>query len=218
MKKLVLTLALLLPLTVAIAQEDGEPKFLFEGADISLSGFGGPIIEFSMIEGDFAVLNGGGGAVLFNQSFFIGGYGLGLSTNHMRPDLIDITGIERPRVSFGHGGFWLGYIHNPKNAIHFGASAKLGWGQISVYDEFFNYAEFDNFSGRDNIFAVNPQIEIEANFTSWMKVNIGVGYRLVAGIDKQYSLNGEVMNYYDSKQYNTPYANVSLMFGWFNKY
>ncbi len=54
---------------------------------------------------------------------------------------------------FGHGGFWLGYIHNPKNAIHWGVNAKLGWGTVSMTDKTYKdyYEGWTNYNVRQCI-------------------------------------------------------------------
>ncbi len=45
-------------------------QYLFSGdSDISITGFGGPMVGFTAIGDEFEVNVGGGGAVLFNQRF-----------------------------------------------------------------------------------------------------------------------------------------------------
>ncbi len=117
------------------------------------------------------------------------------------------------KTSFGYGGFWLGYIHQSQKPIHFGASTRLGWGSI-YYDQY--YSDFDyNFQTDkallDNVFVIVPQIEAEFNFFKWMKMNVGIGYRVVTGIDKKYG--GELL--FDKKDFNKPEGTITLMFGYF---
>ena len=95
------------------------------------------------------------------------------------------------QISFGHGGFWLGYIHHSQAPIHAGISTKLGWGSIDLNST--NKKYFDQREYRDNVFVAIPQIEAEFNFFKWMKLNVGVGYRFVAGIDKNYYWSDELI-------------------------
>lgn len=135
-----------------LAQDD-RPKTLIGDGKVSISGFGGPIIEFSSIDGTPVVGAGGGGAALFNNTFYFGGYGVGLSKNNIR---IDNETID---LEFGHGGFWLGYIIRPNNIVHAVVSTKLGWGEIN---------EFSSGQPRivsESVFVTQPQLEVELNIT-----------------------------------------------------
>lgn len=209
---------MLLSITVLTAQEEKEPRFLFQEGNVMLSGFGGPLVEFTAIGDKFAVCSGGGGGILLNQTLFIGGYGMGLSTNHFRDDLKDIVSIDRPKLYFNHGGLWIGYIHNHHNPFHCGFSLKVGGGEIAMVDEYFNYPFLDERRGVDKIFVITPQVEFEMNFTTWMKMNIGAGYRFTGGVDKSYQqTGGEVTKYYQQKDFSTPFLSLNLLFGWFDQ-
>jgi len=201
-----------------VAQDEYSPQYLFgKNGKTSVSGFGAPFVEFSSIQGEFAVSVGGGGAVIFNQAFYIGGYGEGLTTGHYRYDLRDVVQLEQPKISFGHGGFWLGYINDSYKAIHFGASAKLGWGSISLFDAYYNY-DVPNYYAKDAVFVAIPQVEVEMNLTPWFKINAGVGYRAVAGIDKSYiDAQGNPQQYYQSSDFNSFEGTISFLFGGFGK-
>ena len=201
----------------AFSQEDKQIQYLFQGNEkITVSGFGGPIVEFSSINNEFALFVGGGGAVLFNHAFFVGGYGEGLTTGHYRYDLKDELGIPAPKIAFGHGGFWLGYIHKPLNAVHAGISSKIGWGQVSLYDPYFSYDPHD-YRARDGVFVFIPQLEVELNLFPWFKVNVGAGYRLVSGLNKTYKdpKRGDYVQYYQNSDFSSFEGSISFLFGWF---
>lgn len=218
MNALKITSSLLILMFVCVslnAQDTKETQYLFQKGNVSISGFGGFTTEFSSIQNEFAVLTGGGGAAIFNQKFFFGGYGMGLSTKHNRNDLDSIINVKDNRISFGHGGFWIGYLHNSYKAVHLSTSAKIGWGQISLYDEYYDYKDPDEYLAKDNVFVLTPQLEVELNLTSWFKINFAGGYRLVSGADKSYIFNGISKNYYNSSDFSGPVANISFLFGGF---
>ena len=116
---------------------DEPTQYLFDGK-ISFSGFGGTIHEFSNLRNSIAYNSGGGGAVLLNQMIFIGGYGLSLSNDFNKEIVFNIndsiTKTANYKLDMNHGGFWIGYIHNSKQLIHFCASAKFGWGRAAYYE------------------------------------------------------------------------------------
>lgn len=198
-------------------EQEKQMQYLLSGPNRpSVSGFGGPFVEFSAIEDEMAVFVGGGGAVLLGQTFFFGGYGEGLTTGHYRYDLSSVTNIQEPKISLGHGGFWLGYIHQSHKAVHLSTSLKIGWGQISLYDAYYTYDPTD-YLANDGVFLLIPQVEVEMNLTPWFKVNIGAGYRLITGMDKQYQdrNDGKFYNYYNNSDYSSPVGTVTLVFGGF---
>ena len=214
---LMLLLSLLTGLNQLNAQGEGDSaKYLFSEKTV-FTGFGSPFVEFSSVNNQFAVCLGGGGAMMINQTFFLGGYFEGITTNHHRADLQTIVDDENPKISFEHGGIWMGYIYNHKKAIHGGLSMKLGWGEIELMD-----AEGGNpdseYDYTDRIFNIQPQAEIELNLTKWFKVNIGLGYRILTGIDATYPDNkGNMVNFYDNGDFNSPVGTVALIFGGHDK-
>jgi hypothetical protein len=204
-----LLLTLFLLSTLVSAQEGGF-QYLFGQKDLSFSGFGGPIEELSLIDGDLAFCNGGGGALIINQSFFIGGYGMGLSS---RNDVPNLYGLNDYHLDFGHGGMWFGFINNSRDMVHYGGSIKLGAGQISIRE----FNDWHHEYAADNIVVINPTFEAEVNVTSWFKMNMGLGYRLVGSVnkhDKTY-IENEYFNGFKSRDFNSPMLNISFLFGYF---
>jgi hypothetical protein len=200
------------------SQENKAPRFLFGEGNLFLSGFGGSLTEITLLGDRFAIYNGGGGGLLVNQTVFIGGYGLGLSTNHYRDDMKDITGIDHPKLYFNHGGLWVGYIHQHYKPMHPSISLKVGGGEISLTDTYFHAAPFDERKGVDKVFVATPQIELEMNFVPWLKMNVGAGYRFVAGVDKSYQITGhDPQMYYNAKDFSSPFLSLGFYFGWFNQ-
>ncbi|MFZ4399502.1 MAG: hypothetical protein ACOYO1_05670 [Bacteroidales bacterium] len=224
MKKIFLTVAIALSALLLNAQDEKPTHYIFgNNGKVSINGFGAPIVEFSSKGGNLSVFTGGGGAVLFNQRFFVGAYGMGMATQHdvdglkIRQSNGELISYPTMRTMFGHGGFWIGYIHNRKDALHWGVSSKIGWGSIGLTDADFK-EESHTKVGLDQIFVFIPQIEMEMNFARWFKINIGAGYRFVSGIDKTYTnSSGENVAYYKSSDYNSPQLSISLLFGGFGR-
>lgn len=195
MKRTLLTLTLFAILSAGFAQ-NGRPKTLIGNDPEDISGFGAVLFSMTPIDGSLSTLTGGGGAVLFDNSFFIGGYGLGLTGNKET----QISG-ETYSSSFGHGGFWLGYNIKPENLVHFGIDTKLGWGSITTKSN--ALVESDE----DDVFVFSPGFFAEANIAYWFKVNAGLGFQKTIGVD-----NG----FFQPSDFDGPAFNISLLFGWFN--
>jgi hypothetical protein len=189
-KLLIITIGIVLCLNLA-AQDEDEIQTLF-GQGTKITGFGGPFMNFTLINGEFGHMMGGGGGVIMN-GFFFGGYGAGL-TNYV----VDDAGFE---IEFGHGGFWTGLTIMGSKPIHPAISTQIGWGDISLKDTDGYYIE-----SNDNVFVLNPTLELEMNFTQFFRLSIGANYRLVAGVDAS-ELSSQAMS--------GPGVFLGFKFGWF---
>ena len=159
-----------------------------------ISGFGGPTMSYSTINGEFAFLMGGGGGIIINN-LFLGGYGEGLSNT------LDIGNNYSLRdFDFGHGGFWVGYEIAPKKLIHPVISTRIGWGNIT------GYSSVENEYIRDHVFVLVPTISAEINFTRFFKINVGAEYRQTLNVNVPGMSN---------KDFSNLGVYVNFLFGWF---
>lgn len=177
--------------------QNSRPKTLIGNDPEEISGFGSVLFSFTSIDGELTTLTGGGGAVLFDNTFFIGGYGLGMTGNKE----FEIAG-DNYSTSFGHGGFWLGYNIKPSNLLHFGVDTKLGWGNVTTRSNALVDGQIE-----DDVFVFSPQFYGEANISYWFKVNAGVGYQKTIGVDN---------DFFSPSDFDGPTFSISLLFGWFN--
>ena len=187
MKKLTIITCLLLITTAAFSQEEDEFETLF-GPGTRFSGFGGPWMTFTTINGDFSHMMGGGGGVLLNSSFYFGGYGYG-STNRIS--------YQGDNMEFGYGGLMTGFIFNSKKAIHPMVGFQMGWGDISM----------ENLNITDQVYVLTPLVELEMNLTQFFKLGIGASYRYVSGVDNVGNLKNSDFSGFAGR--------LSFYFGWF---
>lgn len=182
------------------AQEDSEFETIGGNKDIRISGFGGPMMSFTQIGGDFAHMMGGGGGVIVNN-FFFGGYGMG-KTNQ----LIYKNEVSNEQVmDYGHGGFLIGYTALYNKAIHPVFHTQIGWGAISKRQKDWNADIETDPSDIDQVFVVCPTIELEMNFSRFFKLGGGLTYSFVYNTDGPYT-------FFD---FNNPGVFISFKFGWF---
>lgn len=159
----------------------GQRETLFSNWT-DVSAFGGPIVELGNVADQFTTGVGGGGALIFNNTFFLGGYGMGL-TNEPTLQLGE-NPTESASLDFGHGGFWLGLNAFPGLPVHPTFSARLGWGKATLVEDgtgTLNSFGYDRVE--DNIFVATPMAGLEVNVTDWFVVRAQYGYRFVSGLE-----------------------------------
>ncbi len=172
------------------------------GSDLKVGGFGGPFVEIGTLANKFAVMTGGGGAVLFNRSFFIGGFGQGLS-NDIFYNIPFEGRRERMKLEVGMGGIWTGYSVPASKVVHFIGQAKLGFGAAQLVPDNLDIVTGDNYA-QENFVALCPQAGMEVNLAPWFRLSIEAGYRYFGGVDLPSvdNLSGV-------------YGALTLRFGWF---
>lgn len=178
MKKVLLALFCFGLLHPAFAQKE---ETLFSG-HVSHGGFGGPIVKFSDVAGEFGVLVGGRGGWIINfrrnHSIVLGGGGYGLSTETLVNDLI-IDG-RAVYMTMGYGGFELEYVNHTRKLVHFSIPLLLGGGAID-YRYRGGPINFD--LGTDEFFVVEPGLNLMLNVTRFFRIGGGVSYRFVNGVN-----------------------------------
>ncbi len=93
-------------------------------------GFGGTYISLSSFNGKTAYSIGGGGAMLFNNSFYIGGFGQSFS--NVSKISSNIEGYKNYLVQTEIGGLWLGYIFRQNKRWDYDLSTQIAWGEVSL--------------------------------------------------------------------------------------
>jgi len=170
----------------------------------SLGAFGGPILEFSSINGQLVADVGGGGALILDE-FFIGGYGMGTDYPEVSFETeIDgeLTQIDAD-IDFGHGGLWFGYVRDIEQKMHLYSSLKVGWGRADLEHDIADLPS-------DRLFVLTPEIGIELNMTKFFRIGLTGGYRIVNGVSRLPGL--------DNQDFSSPTVGITFRFGGFGSY
>lgn len=189
MKRIILLLFLLSACSYA------QRETVFEG-EMENGGFGGPVVKFTQVKGNFGVLVGGYGGWLINHQFLIGGGGFGLANDiRANTEVIEILGFaDRPKLDFGYGGLILEYYLDPMKLMHWSVSLLVGGGGVSYRE-----GDFMEHSWRDNtpdaFFVLEPAVSGELNVAKFFKIGIGAGYRFVTGVNMIGVKNSDLGNF-----------------------
>lgn len=173
------------------------------GKDGSMTTFGGPssTLTGTGVGNELAI--GGGGGVLFDCGFFVGGFGQGSMDMAM-----DGSGPTETSISTGYGGLWVGGHPFADKTIHPKWGLKAGYGGVD--------ATRPGLEGRpdqtlleEDVFVLEPDIGVGVKVCNSMMLDISAGYRYMSGLDgnEDVDLSSADMNGFQGK--------FSVLFGSF---
>ena len=142
--------------------------------DIVHGGYGGPRIAYGTIAGKDALFVGGEGGWIINHQFIIGGAGYGLVTQQRAPGDYGTT----DDLSFGYGGFMLGYTFLSDKVVHGTFTTLVGAGGIGSHGR--NDMRGSNL--QDAVFVLEPTATIDLNVVKHFRTGFAVSYRWVRGV------------------------------------
>lgn len=140
---------------------------------------GGVDARVTQLFGETAVLTGGRIGLLLDQRTLLAfsaraNLNQNLDTGHRFAD------GRTAGLSFGYGGVEIGRLLRPTRALHVAASVLLGGGATSYHDRRWREGDGDD-QPVDGFWLVEPEVQLQANVTSMMRVALGGSYRVVHG-------------------------------------
>lgn len=156
-----------------------QQQTLLGEEEMSYGGYGGPSVKIKNIKSDAGVLLGGKGAWVINHKFGIGLGGYGVVTK-LKTDY-EIN--DKRRVTeFGYGGVLLEYTCNSFELVHLKFGVLTGGGALSVNDgNFFDDSDYDE---NEAFFALEPEINVEVNITTFARISAGISYLYISNLDR----------------------------------
>jgi hypothetical protein len=179
MRRLLFLMVLCVCANLAAAQEET----LFQGP-MEKGGFGGPVVKYTAIKGQGALMIGGRGGWVLNHALVLGGGGYGIVTE-VDADA-DVWPEEGPLdIEFGYGGFEVEYIVHPNSLAHVFFYNLIGGGTARYVADVGPVSESnDQVGASDSVFVLEPAAGAELNVTDWFHVQGAVSYRLVSGVNR----------------------------------
>jgi len=190
------------------------------GGNVSLSGYGGPSVIISDVNGSLVPIVGGIGAGVFDGHLIIGGGGYGMP-NMMSLGIHSIaagaggTTISRElQLGFGFGGADIGWVFMPDELVHYCLHLLVGAGAAEV--NYYPTEPGDTQSGSspammDNLesngfFVVQPSVVAELNVATFCRIEGGIAYRRVIGV---------MSKYFGDDDLSSLAVILTVKFGWF---
>jgi hypothetical protein len=147
-----------------------------------------PEFSYTMIDKKNAYLFGLSGGIIINHNFSIGLEGIGIMTNNN----LKFSGINDTADVYlygGYGGLILEYRIKPLNPVNIafplliggGGAAYSTWGPNNWNNS--NNDQDDNIYNWDSYFVIEPGVVVGINLLKFMRLDVGISYRLVQGLD-----------------------------------
>jgi len=153
----------------SFASMSGSAK---ESNGISLvGGFGGPILNTNIIN-NTSLSIGGGGAAVFSNGLFLGGFGLGTSDF-----LANESQLPNYTMKVEYGGLWTGFIQPINKKLSYSVSLKTGFGEAQLLNTTEKQLYYDN------LMVFSPEFAISWRTAYISTIQLGVYYNLFTGID-----------------------------------
>ncbi len=182
-----------------------ETQTLLNMSNLSLSGYGAPVVRFSKMGDSYSTLVGGRGGLIINDNFVLGGCGMGLAHPRDRSEFSGKTySGNYDRVDFAYGGGLIEYYFTPKSLFGFSAGATIGGGGLTFHSRKEAYDE-DEY-GSDVFFVAEPEVNVFVNITKFCRIGAGISYRYVKGIG---------VEEFDDKDFRGPSVGIIVALGWF---
>ena len=178
------TLACILALLAMTVSAQAQERTLIGGADIH-GGFGGPVLKYTRINDQDALMVGGRGGWILNHALVLGGGGYGVVNDiDAPPDALPFEPGPLD-IEFGYGGFEMEYVIRPNDLVHFSFYTLFGGGANNFVKDVGNVTDSNEQAGEtDFVLVIEPAVSAEMNVTTWFRLNLGVSYRLVTGVEQ----------------------------------
>jgi len=166
----------------------------------SISGvFGGPLIKYTKLNNEGALIVGARGGWAFNNMLTIGGGAYGV----MNDVPINPAQPDTNFINLGYGGIVVEYVGMSDNMIHWQVNMLLGTGAVSTRN--------GNKTGEnDMIFIFEPGADGVLNISSTIRVALGISYRIVSGVDPD-----NFNDYLNNSDLSGFTASLTMLFGSF---
>jgi hypothetical protein len=218
MKRLTLIFAMLFIAILVNAQEEQNTKndeintVFGKDGKTKIGWFIGIDPGYTQFDGRDVWLGGISVGMVIDHNFTLGLLGRGW-TNHNGMFYPQVTDTVGAYLEGGYGGLLLEYTLFPKSAVHLTFPVIIGAGGASYlteeqYDEW-DEDEWDHSNktlDTDCFFTIEPGVRAEVNILKFMRLNAGISYRYVGGLDL-INTSSNLMNNFT--------ATVGLKFGKF---
>lgn len=176
MRQLVIVLVLFLFAAKAAAQ-DQVPRERARGR----AHFGAPVVKYTVIRGQGAVMFGGRGGWYVTRSLLLGAGAYGTMTEVDAREGVVPDAPGPLDVKFESFGFDLEYAFRPDAPTHVTLGVFLGGGAGHYVRNKTN----EQHGETDFMLLLEPAVGLERRVADWFHLNLAAAYRLVSGVEQR---------------------------------
>lgn len=166
----------------------GQEQTLVGSGRASHGGYGAPVVKFTEVAGESAVLVGGRGGWIINHMFVLGGGGYGLSTH---VDARTPGPFGERYLDFGYGGVILEYVIKSDRVVHGSLEVLVGGGAINHRRDW-DDSDWRGAPRADAVTVLEPGGTVDVNITTWFRASAGLTYRIVTGARRVMATDGDL--------------------------
>jgi hypothetical protein len=167
-----LVIVVMLLFAVEAAAQDSTPRKGY---------FGAPVVKYTVVRDQGAILLGGKGAWNITPTLSLGGglYGVQTEVDAAKGVVPEVP--WQVDIRFENFGFELEYAPHPQAPTHVTFGAFLGGGAARYVRDHTNEQEGET----DFMLLFEPAIGVEQRLTDWMHLNLSGSYRAVSGVEQR---------------------------------
>jgi hypothetical protein len=169
--KILLAIVAVLLLAINSSIFSQEVRSVF-GTDTVTKYVWGIELKTTDIQNEFGTQYGMYAGALFNHYFMVG--------------MVGVLNVTHPTVNYGYMGLMVKYIYKPVSILHLSAQFTFGSGATRDYQTE-KSSLLDNFGNiyGTNFYFIEPEINTEVSLGNRTVLVLGIGYRLVGGINPE---------------------------------
>lgn len=171
-----------------------------------------PVIKYTQVNNQSAMMYGGKAGWIINKTFVIGGAFYGLLTKVSQP-WIDPLSKSAPYIYFNTGGLNLEYFVFRREPLSVSLEMFLGGAGLKLLPRDETGPFVDLYGGDFLIF--EPQLNASYSFNDWLHLSLGLSYRYADGFDiyPDNKLNDPSLPSISINSFKGTSAVLSLVFG-----
>lgn len=148
--------------------------------------FGAPVIKFSSIGGQNAIITGGRFGWVIDSSIVLGG-GFYSLTNKVKTGTIDQINGSDVLLGFNCGGLEFEYLFYSGSKVHFSIDMFFAGGGLT-FSASDNNTKHANYFSQD-LLLWEPQLNVEFDLADWLHLDTGISYRIISGYTESYGIS-----------------------------
>ena len=147
--------------------------------------FGAPVIKYTRLANQPALMVGGKGGWIINKRFVLGA-GVYALTSDVKTPYINEQNNQSVMFNFNYGGLEFEFLLLPQNKFNVTFDMLLAGGGLEFYAQ--NKNNNSTSYGSVDLLVWEPELNFEAEIYNWLHADAGISYRIISSYKEAYSV------------------------------